>query len=117
MPRRRILNLVANRRRQLKLDYLGYPDQTFYMAEYLKKGINEDEITAFAQQKSNELHRRSPRAGCFEVVLLYDSGLYRSGDLTIPGDEVDLWNQDHYDVKVDIGELIGFQLVFSLPRK
>lgn len=98
---------------------LGYKDprhkdQSYYVLRY-KGNFSIDEIKQFAQKKSNNLKKDSPESASFRVCINFDDIGPKSGDSTLPGSEISLYDGSDSDV-VTGDSTKGFDIILTLPN-
>ena len=103
-------------KKELKFKDPAHPNETYYSVRY--EGTHErDEIREFCQSKSDQLKEKSPNSSYFIVSLKYADGQWRSGKRRRPGDPVSIWDPSDSPGFIDLGDIIGFDIIFTIPKE
>lgn len=100
---------------EINIVYKAFPDQRFFVSRYQGKYTYE-EIRRFAQAKSDALHRVEPESNMFSVNLKFENGKWKGATFTKPGDPVKLWQKMDSPGAKDMGDIIAFDIAFSVPK-
>jgi hypothetical protein len=121
MPKRSTKTLkkigIPTEKYALKFINPKYKDQKYFLVRF-EGNFTKDQIIKFAQQKSNEIFKKTPQSEVFQIGIKTKSGEFRSGTQTRPGERVTIWSEHDSDgsIVIEDEDIAGFDLVFTVPK-
>ena len=115
--KRNKIQYVKTKTTRLNYRETRFPNQVFYSIRYKATGdkIDRSVIKRFAQKQSNELYEDSPGSMHFSVSMKFKNGIWRSGKITTPGEDISLWDCTDSG-GFDMGDIVEFDLICSVPK-